>query len=40
MELELGELLGGRDVELRTYQDLSTDFRDQVQSLARELYAA
>lgn len=40
MELELGELLGGREVELRTYEDLSTYFRDQVQSQARELYAA
>jgi predicted nucleotidyltransferase len=39
MEIELGEILG-RDVELRTYHDLSRHFRDQVRSTARELYAA
>ena len=39
MELELGELLG-REVELRTYEDLSRYFRDRVRASARELYAA
>ncbi len=39
MELELGELIG-REVELRTYADLSRFFRDQVRDSARELYAA
>lgn len=39
MELELGELVG-REVELRTYGDLSRFFRDRVRASARELYAA
>lgn len=39
MELELGQLLG-REVELRTYGDLSRYFRDEVQDSAQELYAA
>jgi predicted nucleotidyltransferase len=39
MELELGDLLG-REVELRTYEDLSRHFRDRVRASARELYAA
>lgn len=39
MELELGGLLG-REVELRTYEDLSRRFRDRVRVSARELYAA
>lgn len=39
MELELGELLG-REVDLRTYEDLSRHFRDRVRASARELYAA
>lgn len=39
MELELGRLIG-RDVELRTYEDLSRYFRDEVRTSARELYAA
>ena len=39
MELELGELFG-REVELRTYHDLSRYFLDEVQRAARELYAA
>lgn len=39
MELELGELFG-REVDLRTYGDLSRHFRDDVRSSARELYAA
>jgi uncharacterized protein len=39
MELELGALLG-REVELRTYEDLSRHFRDDVRAQARVLYAA
>lgn len=39
MELELGELVG-REVELRTYGDLSRFFRDRVVESSRELYAA
>jgi uncharacterized protein len=39
MELELGRMLG-REVELRTYEDLSRHFRDRVRASARELYAA
>lgn len=39
MELELGALIG-REVELRTYYDLSRFFRDTVRDSARELYAA
>lgn len=40
MELELTDLVGGRNVDLRTYHDLSRYFRDEVLSTARELYAA
>lgn len=39
MEIELGALIG-RDVDLRTAQDLSPYFRDRVVASARELYAA
>jgi predicted nucleotidyltransferase len=39
MELEL-EAAIGRQVELRTYEDLSQYFRDRVASTARPLYAA
>lgn len=39
MELELEAALG-RQVELRTYEDLSRHFRDQVAATARPLYAA
>jgi hypothetical protein len=39
MELELGGLIG-REVDLRTYGDLSRFFRDQVRDMSRELYAA
>jgi len=39
MELELEALLG-REVELRTYEDLSRYFRDEVAAHARTLYAA
>src|SRR6266511_3252298 len=40
MELELGRLLGNRDVELRTYEDLSRFFRDEVRATAKPLYDA
>jgi len=39
MELELSAIFG-RDVELRTYGDLSRYFRDQVRGSAVALYAA
>lgn len=39
MELEL-EAVIGRPVELRTYEDLNSYFRDRVASTARPLYAA
>ncbi|MGH3926901.1 MAG: nucleotidyltransferase family protein [Pseudonocardiaceae bacterium] len=39
MELELSAVFG-REVELRTYEDLSRYFRDDVQAQARVLYAA
>ena len=39
LELELGSVLG-REVELRTYEDLSRHFRDTVRAQARVLYAA
>lgn len=40
MEIELEDLLGGGEVELRTYEDLSRFFRDEVRASARPLYAA
>lgn len=40
MELELAELIGGREVEIRTYEDLSRHFRDTVAQQATTLYAA
>lgn len=40
MELELGNLLGSREVELRTYEDLSQHFRDEVRAAATPLYDA
>ncbi len=40
MELELTGIFGGRDVELRTYGDLSRHFRDEVRSVAEPLYVA
>lgn len=39
MELELGSLLG-REVELRTREDLSKYFRKTVSDEARSIYAA
>lgn len=40
LEFELSELIGGREVELRTYEDLSRFFRDRVRASAVPLYAA
>jgi predicted nucleotidyltransferase len=40
MELELSALLGGRKVDLRTPQDLSRYFRDEVVAAAEVQYAA
>lgn len=40
MELELATLLGGREVELRTAEDLSPYFRDDVRAKSAVLYAA
>lgn len=39
MELELAALLGGRKVDLRTAQDLSRYFRDEVVRTAEVQYA-
>jgi len=38
MEFELEELLGGREVDLRTPEDLSRYFRDEVVATALVLY--
>jgi uncharacterized protein len=40
IELELSDLLGGRKVDLRTAQDLSRYFRDEVVRLAELQYEA
>jgi uncharacterized protein len=40
IELELSSLLGGRKVDLRTAQDLSRHFRDEVLQTAAVQYAA
>lgn len=40
MELELSAFFGGREVELRTYADLSRHFRDEVRAQALTLYDA
>lgn len=40
MELELSSLFDGREVELRTYGDLSRHFRDDVRAEALTLYDA
>lgn len=40
MELEFSGLVGGREVELRTYGDLSPHFRDEVRATATPLYDA
>ncbi|MEW6350115.1 MAG: nucleotidyltransferase family protein [Thermodesulfobacteriota bacterium] len=39
MEIELSEILGGTRVDLRTLQDLSRYFRDQVAAEAEVQYA-
>lgn len=39
MELELSEMLGGRKVDLRTAEDLSRYFRDEVVRTAEVQYA-
>jgi hypothetical protein len=39
MERELSEMLGGRPVDLRTAQDLSRYFRDEVVRMAEVQYA-
>ena len=39
MELELSELVGGRRVDLRTAEDLSRYFRDEVVRTAEVQYA-
>jgi len=40
IEFELSSIFGGREVELRTYEDLSRYFRDQVRASAAQLYGA
>ena len=39
MELKLAEMLGGKKVDLRTAQDLSRYFRDEVVRMAEVQYA-
>jgi uncharacterized protein len=40
MEMELSSLLGGKPVDLRTYEDLSRYFRDDVLREAQTQYVA
>lgn len=40
MEFQLSPIFGGREIELRTYEDLSRYFRDEVRSLAEPVYVA
>lgn len=40
MELDLSPIFGNRDVELRTYEDLSRYFRDGVRAEAAPIYVA
>jgi predicted nucleotidyltransferase len=40
IEIELSELLGGRPVDLRTKEDLSRHFRDEVVETAEVQFAA
>ena len=40
MELALAELFDGREVELRTYEDLSLYFRDEARAAAQPIYGA
>jgi predicted nucleotidyltransferase len=39
MEIELAPLFGGREIELRTFEDLSHNFRDDVRAMAEPVYA-
>jgi uncharacterized protein len=39
MEIELSELLGGRNIDLRTPEDLSRYFRDEIVRTAQVQYA-
>ena len=39
MEIELSELLGGRKIDLRTPEDLSRYFRDEIVQTAQVQYA-
>jgi len=38
MEKELSSIFGGRKVDLRTAEDLSRHFRNQVKEIAEEIY--
>ena len=40
LELRLSEIFGGREIELRTLDDLSRHFRDEVRDSAQPLYVA
>jgi len=40
IELELSPLLGGRKADLRTAQDLSRHFREEVERTAEVIYEA
>jgi hypothetical protein len=40
MELELSRVFDGREIELRTYEDLSRHFRDEVRAAAVPVYVA
>ncbi len=40
MELELSPIFEGREIELRTYEDLSRHFRDEVRAIAEPVYIA
>lgn len=40
MEIELSQMLGGRKVDLRTAEDLSRYFRDEVVRIAEPQYVA
>ena len=40
MELEFSKLVGGREIDLRTAEDLSPYFRDDVRAAARVLHHA
>jgi hypothetical protein len=40
IEIELSQLLGGRKVDLRTAEDLSRHFREEVVRIAETQYVA